>query len=135
MKAISNFVSRWGAAIIVMLVIFVLSSRLQAELPQFGWADAVVKKGGHVFGYGLLALSYWHALRWRPERIALAWGLAMLYGTTDELHQAFVPGRHPSALDVLLFDNTGAVIALWAKRRLWAGASRPARLRPGPPGR
>ncbi|MFH1183910.1 MAG: VanZ family protein [Chloroflexota bacterium] len=124
MKAMSNFVRRWGAAILVMLAIFCLSSRPSAELPHFGWADAAVKKGSHVLGYGLLALSYWKAFGWRPERIAQAWGLAVLYGISDELHQAFVPGRHASALDVLLFDSTGAAIALLARQRLRAGASR-----------
>ena len=35
--------------------------------------------------------------------------LAFLYGLTDEIHQAFVPGRDASALDVMA-DGTGAMI-------------------------
>jgi VanZ family protein len=31
---------------------------------------------------------------------------------TDEFHQSFVPGRHPSWVDVLGFDGGGALIAL-----------------------
>jgi VanZ family protein len=43
----------------------------------------------------------------------LAWLLAVLYAATDELHQSLVPGRHPSPVDVLLFDNVGALVGVW----------------------
>jgi len=121
MRAPRQLIERWGAAVLLMLAIFVLSSRTPAELPDFGWADRVLKKGGHMLGYGLLALSYWHGMRRQAHHKPLAWALAVLYGATDELHQAFVPGRHPSAVDLLLFDSTGAALALWLGRRLPAG--------------
>ena len=73
-----------------------------------------MKKGGHMTGYGLLALSFWHALEWRRDRRWLAWLLAVLYAATDEFHQSFVPGRNPSVWDVAAFDNVGALVALWA---------------------
>ncbi len=45
-----------------------------------------------------------------PLRLALAaWMLAVLYGLSDELHQAFVPGRDASLVDVA-FDAFGAAI-------------------------
>jgi VanZ family protein len=43
----------------------------------------------------------------------LAWLLAILYALTDEFHQSYVPGRHPSIWDVLIFDNIGALSSLW----------------------
>lgn len=46
----------------------------------------------------------------RRERL-LAWGLALLYGITDEIHQSFVPGRHPSAVDIVV-DGIGAALAV-----------------------
>jgi len=64
-------------------------------------------------GYGLLVLSYWYAFAWAGDRRWLAWALAFLYACTDEYHQSFTRGRFPSALDVLIFDNFGALIALW----------------------
>ena len=64
-------------------------------------------------GYALLAFSYWRALGFQREKRWLAWCFAILYAVTDEFHQAFVPSRNPSILDVLLFDNIGALISLW----------------------
>lgn len=104
----------WGPALVVMLVIFVFSSRPSTSLPDFAWADRLVKKGGHMLGYGLLALAYWRGFGWRTDHRPFAWLLAISYALTDEFHQAFVPGRTPSLLDVLLFDGTGAWIALLA---------------------
>ena len=104
---------RWIPSLLVMLVIFVFSSQPSDNLPDFDWADRIVKKGGHIAGYGLLALSYWYAFAWVGNRRWLAWLLAVLYACTDEFHQSFTHGRFPSVLDVLIFDNLGALISLW----------------------
>ena len=96
-----------------MAIIFYFSSRPSTELPNFGWLDYLVKKGGHFTIYALLAITFWYALGWRRDRVWLAWLLAALYAVTDEFHQSFVPGRHPSVWDVVIFDTFGALIALW----------------------
>jgi VanZ family protein len=41
----------------------------------------------------------------------LALGFTVLYAMTDEFHQGFVAGRHPSLVDVGI-DATGALIAV-----------------------
>lgn len=66
-----------------------------------------------MLGYGLLALSYWRGLSFDKKHIWLAWLLCIAYAATDEFHQSFVAGRHPSVVDVLLFDGIGSGIALW----------------------
>lgn len=110
MKKYFSIVPRWIPALLVMLAIFALSSRPDYDLPNFhGW-DYFIKKGAHMIGYGLLALSYFRAL---PNRnYKLAWLLAVLYSATDEVHQSLVPGRHAAITDVLIFDNLGAIVAL-----------------------
>ena len=70
-----------------------------------------------MLGYGLLALTYWHGLEWDKKRVWWAWFFVILYAATDEFHQSFISGRHPSATDIVLFDATGAAIALWIKNR------------------
>jgi VanZ family protein len=103
---------RWLPSILVMAAIFIFSSTPSQELPNFGFWDTLVKKGGHVLGYGMLALSFWFAFGWDRRTVRLAFVLAALYAVTDEFHQSFVPGRHPSWLDALVIDNAGAALAL-----------------------
>lgn len=105
----------WLPALVMMGIIFWFSSQPADELPVFSWADVIVKKSGHVIGYALLALSSWHAMAMdmAKNKRWLVWLFVILYALTDEYHQAFVAGRHSSIWDVLIFDNFGAVIALW----------------------
>jgi VanZ family protein len=116
MSKLIQIVLRWLPVLLVMLVIFLVSSRPASDLPNFDAADRLIKKGGHMIGYALLAISYWRALSFKQGKWWLAWGFALLYAVTDEFHQSFVPGRHPSVWDVLVFDNFGALISLWLIR-------------------
>jgi VanZ family protein len=120
------YLSRWLPALALMLVIFWFSAQPASELPTFDWAESAVKKGGHMIGYGLLAFAYWRALDFKAETRWFAWALAVLYAVIDEIHQAFVPGRNPSIWDVVVFDNLGALIALWLVQ-YFRRAKRPAR--------
>ena len=95
-----------------MLAIFLFSAGSAVEMPQH-LLQFMVNKGGHMLGYGLLALAFWRMFEFRRNRIWLAWLLAVLYALSDEVHQSFVPGRHPSLFDVLVYDNLGAMISLW----------------------
>ena len=69
---------------------------------------AVKMKGAHMLGYALLALSFWFTWGFDRRRWVLALVLAVLYALTDEFHQSFVPGRHPSLVDALVIDGAGA---------------------------
>jgi len=127
MPGILAFLRRWLPAFSIMVTIFALSSIPSYVMPNFAWADTLVKKGGHMLGYGLLALACLWGLR--AERNDLkgtvaaaryAWLLTALYACTDEFHQLFVAGRNASLVDVGI-DALGAAIALaiviWAGKR------------------
>ena len=122
MKKILSIVPRWFPSLLVMLAIFAFSSRPADSLPNFLSWDHFVKKASHMIGYGLLALSYMHLLKYDKKQYWLAWLMVILYAATDEFHQSFVPGRGASAFDVLVFDNLGAIIALWAYSRFGKSA-------------
>ena len=122
-----------------MGLIFFLSAQPSLPRAPEPWVDVALKKGGHALGYGILALLYLRALRGNGKASdgmrMVSLGLALAYGITDEFHQAFVPGRNPSALDVLV-DGAGATLALalgrWRSRAL-ARASREESGRKVPP--
>ena len=98
-----------------------------------GAVQTVVRKGGHVAEYSVLAVLIWRARRkwfkhdsrpwsWREvARIVLYSGL---YAATDEFHQWFIPSRGASVWDALL-DILGAaagLLLLWRlgrARRVW----------------
>ena len=96
----------WLLAFAWMATIFWLSSSSDAQggfwlLELIPYGDKVA----HAGAYGLLAGFFWLALR----RTVLPIVLSTLYGVTDELHQAFVPGRSLDVLD-LVADAVGACL-------------------------
>lgn len=107
-----------------MAAIFGFSSIPGQDIPGFGTLDVIVKKGGHMLGYALLATSFWHGLRWKNKLWWAALLLSVAYALSDEYHQAFVPGRHSSLADVAI-DAVGSsvalIICLWVRKRYSRG--------------
>jgi VanZ family protein len=90
-----------------------------------------IRKAAHVTEYALLALLIWRARRrpvrgdarpWRWPEAWVALACAALFAVSDEIHQAFVPGREGRATDVLI-DSIGALTGLLALRAYgkWRG--------------
>jgi VanZ family protein len=123
MSRFRTLISLWLPPLLWMCVLFAASATPSQDIPTFGGIDTLVKKGGHMLGYAVLALLFRRALGWESKHAPLAWLLAVLYAVTDEFHQTFVPGRHPAWLDVLVFDGGGAALALWLSVR-WSLARR-----------
>ena len=81
-------------------------------MPNAGQWDFSVKKGGHMTGYALLAVSLVVGQKKHtPRAIALALGVCCLYALSDEFHQSFVPGRNATLIDVGI-DGIGAGVGL-----------------------
>ncbi len=113
MHMITKFLWRWGPAFLMMALIFLASGTSGPDIPSFGAWDLIVKKGGHMTGYALLAAAYLHGLTGNrgAGRGTAIWAILMatLYAVTDEFHQSFTPGRNPSPVDVGI-DTIGAAI-------------------------
>ena len=106
----------WAPVVAWAALIFLLSAQPHLRFVPDEGLDFVVRKIGHMGVFGILALLLWRALAgstaWRRPG-AWAFALTVLYAASDELHQGFVAGRHPSAVDVGV-DAAGALIALVA---------------------
>ena len=104
----------------LMGAIYFFSSIPAETIPSFvGIIDILLKKGGHIVGYGFLAAALVRGLREDAGQAwLLAWLFAVLYGISDEVHQAFVPGRMSSWWDVGI-DAVGALVGLvgWRIRK------------------
>ncbi len=119
-----DILSRWGLALVLMVVIFAASATPGEDLPNAGEWDTLFKKGGHLLGYALLGAAYLRGLvasrRPTVSDMGTAVLLAALYAGSDELHQRFTPGRSPSLTDVgidVLGAIGGAASRGWWRRR------------------
>jgi VanZ family protein len=106
----SRAVSLWLPVIAWAAVIFAFSS-----IPSLGtglgvW-DTVLRKGAHMTEYAILGFLLLRAFG--KALPALTVGIA--YAVTDEIHQHFVRGRHPSPVDVLI-DTAGLAAGLLVSR-------------------
>jgi len=135
----------WIAAILWLVVIAIESTALASshntsrilypllhflfgmDLTHFEHLHFYIRKGGHVFGYGMLSILLFRA--WR-ETLAvgkgpewtLRWASLAVLGTAvvaslDEWHQSFIPSRTGTPRDVLL--DTCAGIAAQAPLLLY----------------
>jgi hypothetical protein len=109
----------WALALALAGLIFYLSASPDAR-GVAGWLDLSHPRDKVVHGAAFAALA--GLVYMATGRPLLAVALASLYGLSDELHQATVPGRVASVWDWLA-DTAGAALAvglLWlllARRR------------------
>lgn len=103
--------------------LFPLLSDETVDLLVFG-----IRKCAHLTEFAVLGLLFWRALRkpvrhdprpwsWTQARLALL--CVVLYASSDEFHQLFVPSREAALGDVLIDTIGGAagLLALWLVRR------------------
>lgn len=105
----------WTPVLAWAALIFMLSSL--HDLPGDNFLPEFSDKIAHVILYTVLGYFLTRAMRSKgglPGRAPLAatFVLGVAYGLTDELHQAFVPGRTPDPAD-LLADAAGVAMGIF----------------------
>ncbi|CAM4125702.1 VanZ family protein [Lederbergia lenta] len=76
---------------------------------QAAFFNVAFRKFVHLSAFGLLAILIFNGIG--QKRPWLAWLLTTIYAATDEIHQAFLPERTGSVMDVGL-DSIGALLAV-----------------------
>ena len=110
---------RWEYALTASGILFVLSSVPIRQPLAVPYLDKVE----HAVAYGLLGLAYFNAGSAGGRRTGWAvaagtWLAVVAYGMSDEVHQAFVPGRSADGADVVADAVGGALgvgAALWMR--------------------
>jgi VanZ family protein len=104
----------WVFAVLWAGVIFYFSAQSDLTIVPDALLDFVLRKIAHFTVFGVLALLVWSALRASGVNRAWLWAIAIAgaYAVSDELHQAYVEGRHPAPTDVMI-DTAGAVVFVW----------------------
>ena len=105
----------WLPVLVWAGVIFAFSATPNLRVAQAADLDFVVRKAGHMFVFGVLSVLVWRALTPSAIRRAMVWSWVLTagYAASDEFHQAFTSGRHPSPVDVAI-DAVGALLFLLA---------------------
>ena len=118
----SLFTGERTGAIIIPLLRWLFPSASRAQLL---FAHEIIRKLAHFAEYLVLGVLLYRALRTesRPPLRAAATAvvLAALWAASDELHQAFVPGRTPAVRDVMIDVSCAiagqGVVAAWPALR------------------
>jgi VanZ family protein len=152
----NNLLKAWIAAILWLIVIAIESTALLSsnntgrilypilhylfglDWDHFEDWHFLIRKGGHVVGYGILSVLLFRA--WRATwpamsdvKWTLRWATVAILGTAfvaslDEWHQSFIPTRTGRWQDVVLDTCAGAaaqlLILLWWKWRQKTGVDR-----------
>ena len=105
----------WLAALVAWATLIFIASSIPNP-PDAGGGDWKYELA-HVFEYAVFGgLAFQVSRSWRPGWptavcLGAAWAVAVLYGVSDEFHQAFVPNRDASVLDIG-FDAIGSAIGV-----------------------
>lgn len=116
----------WLPAVLWAAGIYWLSSRPTLPAPSLPGFD----KAAHFAAYAVLGWLLAFAAERARLPLAVAAGLGLLYGATDELHQAYVPGRSAELADWLA-DAAGVAAAVFLYSR-WRARRTAARRAPAP---
>lgn len=113
-KGIGQIVLAFAPAIVWAGVIFFLSSQEMLPGLSVSFFDFVFKKTAHAFVFGVLFVLFLRGFAKLGKTAHNSWKVSILlctlYAITDELHQAFVPGRTASIGDIG-FDFLGIALA------------------------
>ena len=113
MKKNFLFVRFWLPVVVWCMIIFYLSGLPNLSSGLGVW-DLIFRKIAHITEYGILTMLLWRAFNFHNVKNVynLSGTLAVLYAISDEIHQGFVPTRHPSFYDIL-FDAFGVFLVLF----------------------
>jgi len=100
-------------SILQSIAVFVLGHPLSDTTYEL--AHLTIRKLAHLTEYGILGYLWFRAVRREEPGWTMRWSvtavlIAIAVAAADETHQAFVPSRTASPLDVLI-DTCGAVLA------------------------
>lgn len=108
---ITKFIKLWSPVIIWMAFIFCLSNTPNLKTP-FKY-DFILRKIAHITEYFILTFLLYRAFNGSFKattggNFVCSAIVAFLYAVSDELHQAFVPGRNCTLQDVFI-DTIGII--------------------------
>lgn len=125
MKKLIRLLNYWLPPLVIMVIIFLLSSRQSITVTHKFITDFIIFKTLHMIEYGILYFFLFRAFykegfrsMTTGHKFIYPFIIAVLYASTDELHQTFIDTRQGKLQDILI-DTAGIIIMyIYIKRQL-----------------
>lgn len=129
LKALGKFFRIWYPSVLMMILIFIMSSFAAADsdqqsglivnalttafpdLKNVEFLVTIIRKTAHFLEYALFGFLTARSFKLSNKSTWFAVPFCALYAATDEFHQTFIPGRSGELTDILL-DTAGATFGI-----------------------
>ena len=112
MKKLTFFIFYWVPPLVVMITIFMLSSRQRISVADTYAENFIIFKTLHILEYSLLYFlifrAYYRTFTKMTIKQIYVFAIlsSILYAASDEMHQTFTPTREGSPRDIVI-DTIG----------------------------
>lgn len=82
------------------------------NIKDIGLLSLIIRKLAHFIEYFILGILVTNFITRYDKKIIIAILLCIIYATSDEIHQIFVPGRSCQVTDVII-DSMGSIMGVY----------------------
>lgn len=82
------------------------------NIKDIGLLSLIIRKLAHFIEYFILGILVINFITRYDKKIIIAILLCIIYATSDEIHQIFVPGRSCQIIDIMI-DSLGSIMGIY----------------------
>ncbi len=82
------------------------------NIKDIGLLSLIIRKLAHFIEYFILGILVINFITRYDKKIIIAILLCIIYATSDEIHQIFVPGRSCQIIDIVI-DSLGSIMGIY----------------------
>ena len=82
------------------------------NIKDIGLLSLIIRKLAHFIEYFILGILVTNFITRYDKKIIIAILLCIIYATSDEIHQIFVPGRSCQIIDIMI-DSLGSIMGIY----------------------
>ena len=82
------------------------------NIKDIGLLSLIIRKLAHFTEYFILGILVTNFITRYDKKIIIAILLCIIYATSDEIHQIFVPGRSCQIIDIMI-DSLGSIMGIY----------------------
>ena len=91
-------------------IVYIITSII--NIKDIGLLSLIIRKLAHFIEYFILGILVINFITRYDKKIIIAILLCIIYATSDEIHQIFVPGRSCQIIDIMI-DSLGSIMGIY----------------------